>query len=136
MILTAGLLSLGNLWVSVVTFLLAYVFGYALTVGPLMQDGVPLRKALWEAFLAETPSITVMEVTAIGVSLWLAGSAHMGDIRFWSALIVSLSCGLVAAYPVNLLLIHFGVKEGMMDPRMTDHGGHDHNDHHEHAHQA
>ena len=128
-VLTAGLLSLGNFWVAITTFLLAYVFGFALTVGPLVQDGIPLRKALWDALLAETPSITVMEVTAIGVSLWLAGNAGMGDIRFWTSLIVSLTCGLVAAYPVNLLLIHFGVKEGMMDPRMTDHGAHQHEEH-------
>jgi hypothetical protein len=133
-IIAAGLLSLGSFWVSVITFLLAYAAGYALTVGPLVQDGVPLRKALWEAVLAETPSITVMEVTAIGVSLWLAGSANIGDIRFWTALIVSLSCGLAAAYPVNLLLIHFGVKEGMMDPRMTDHSDPaGHNPGHSHA---
>lgn len=121
-IIAAGLLSLGNLWVSVITFTLAYVAGYALTVGPLVQDGVPLRRALWDALLAETPSITVMEVTAISVSIWLAANADMGDIRFWSSLIVSLTCGLIAAYPVNILLIHFGVKEGMMDPRMTGHG--------------
>ncbi|WP_303048527.1 hypothetical protein [Celeribacter sp. HF31] len=30
------------------------------------------------------------------------------------------------AYLVNLLLIRFGVKEGMMDPRMTVHGSMDH----------
>jgi len=124
-IIAAGLLSLGDLWVSVITFTLAYVAGYALTVGPLVQDGVPLRRALWDALVAETPSITVMEVTAIGLSIWLAANAGMGDIRFWSSLIVSLTCGLIAAYPVNILLIHFGVKEGMMDPRMTDH---DHGD--------
>ena len=41
----------------------------------------------------------------------------MGDAIFWSSLIVSLTAGLVAAYPVNVLLIRFGVKEGMMDPR-------------------
>ncbi|WP_238364234.1 DUF4396 domain-containing protein [Mesobacterium pallidum] len=121
-ILAAGLLSLGTVWVSVVTFSLAYVFGYALTVGPLVQDGVPLRKALWEAFVAETPSITVMEVTAISVSLLIGGAAGLGDPLFWSALILSLSCGLLTAYPVNVALIHFGVKEGMMDPRDSHHG--------------
>ncbi|MFD1344430.1 DUF4396 domain-containing protein [Litorisediminicola beolgyonensis] len=129
-ILAAGLLSLGAHWVSVITFSLAYVFGYALTVGPLVQDGVDLRTALKDAAIAETPSITVMEVTAIGISLWLAGGAGIGELRFWTALIVSLTCGLAAAYPVNVLLIRYGVKEGMMDPRMTDHGeGHGDHDH-------
>ncbi|WP_321167225.1 DUF4396 domain-containing protein [Halorubrum trapanicum] len=95
----------------------AYAFGYALTVGPLMQDGVSFPRAMRDAFLSETPSITVMEVVAIGADLWLAGEAGLTDALFWSALVVSLSLGLVAAYPVNVLLIRMGVKEGMMDPR-------------------
>ena len=32
-------------------------------------------------------------------------------------MVVSLSLGLLAAWPVNVLLIRFGVKEGMHDPR-------------------
>jgi hypothetical protein len=119
--IAVGLLGLSTTWVVVITFALAYVAGYALTVGPLVQEGVSLDKALWDAFLAETPSITVMEIVAIGVDLTLAGSAGMGQPLFWSSLIVSLSCGLFAAWPVNAILIHYGVKEGMMDPRNTDH---------------
>jgi hypothetical protein len=115
--IAAGLLSLGNLWIAGITFLLAYVAGYALTVGPLMQEGVDLHTALWDAFLSETASITVMEVTAIGVDLWLARNAHMGEPLFWASLVVSLSTGLLAAYPVNVLLIRFGVKEGMHSPK-------------------
>lgn len=120
-IIAAGLLALGTWWVAAITFALAYVAGYGLTVGPLMQEGVPLRTALWDAFLAETPSITVMEVVAIGADILLAGGAHMSEPIFWSGLIFSLSLGLFAAYPVNVLLIHYGVKEGMMDPRDTEH---------------
>jgi hypothetical protein len=115
--IAAGLLSMGNLGIGLITFALAYVAGYALTVGPLMQDGVPFRSAMWDAFLSETPSITVMEIVAIGTDLTLAGRATMGDTIFWSSLIVSLTMGLLAAYPVNVLLLHFGVKEDMMDPR-------------------
>ncbi|MGB8623963.1 MAG: DUF4396 domain-containing protein [Paracoccaceae bacterium] len=117
--IAAGLLSLGNTGTALITFALAYFAGYALTVGPLMQDGVPLNTAMRDAFIAETPSIAVMEVVAITVDLLLAGQATMGDVRFWSSIIVSLTCGLIAAYPVNVLLIRFGVKEGMMDPRHT-----------------
>jgi hypothetical protein len=119
--IAAGLLSLGNWWVAGTTFVLAYVAGFALTVGPLVQDGVPVRTALWDALLSETPSITVMEVTAIGLDLWLAGRATIGEPLFWASLVISLSCGLIAAYPVNVALIYFGVKEGMMNPKNTDH---------------
>ena len=116
-IIAVGLFQLGNWPTAAITFALAYVAGYALTVGPLMQEGAGLRSALWDAFLAETPSITVMEVTAIGLDLWLSGGAGIGNVLFWSSLILSLTCGLLAAWPVNLLLIRTGVKQGMMDPR-------------------
>ncbi|MFB6236058.1 MAG: DUF4396 domain-containing protein [Halopenitus sp.] len=115
-VIALGLLSLGNLYVALTTFAFAYVFGYAMTVGPLLQEGVPFEEAMRDAFYTETPSITVMEVVAIGTDLWLAGEAGMTDVLFWSALVFSLSLGLLAAYPVNVLLIHFGVKEGMMNP--------------------
>ncbi|ANT62543.1 copper oxidase [Salipiger sp. CCB-MM3] len=134
--IAVGLLSLGNYGTAAITFLFAYVIGFLLTFGPLVQDGMPVPKALKDTFIAETPSIAVMEIVAIGVDLALAGSAGMGDVIFWSSIIVSLSCGLFAAYPVNLLLLKVGVKEGMMDPRMTDHGhGHDHEDAHSHGHE-
>ncbi|SLN60542.1 hypothetical protein ROA7023_02813 [Roseisalinus antarcticus] len=80
---------------------------------------MPYRTALRETFIAETPSIFVMEVVAIGADLLLAGDATMGDVRFWSSIVVSLTLGLLAAYPVNWLLIRNGIKEGMMDPRHT-----------------
>lgn len=121
LVIAVGLLQLSTPWVAGLTFALAYAAGFALTVGPLMQEGVGLRNAVWDAVLSETPSITVMEVVAIGVDLSLAGGVGPGHPLFWSSLAVSLTCGLIAAWPVNLLLIHLGVKEGMMDPRQTDH---------------
>ena len=50
----------------------------------------------------------------------------MGDPLFWGALIFSLSIGLFAAYPFNVLLIRLGVKGGMGDPRDTSGSGHSH----------
>ena len=116
-VLFAGLLALGGSLVTLVgTFALAYTFGYALTVGPLLQDGVGLREAVLDALYSETPSITVMEVTAIGTDTLLAGEATMAQPLFWGALVFSLTLGFVAAYPVNAVLIHVGVKEGMGNP--------------------
>ncbi|EDM69706.1 hypothetical protein RAZWK3B_07844 [Roseobacter sp. AzwK-3b] len=121
LVLTVGILSLSTVWVAGVTFAFAYAAGFALTVGPLMQEGTPFGAAVRDALWSETPSITVMEIVAIGVDLTLAGDAGMGDVLFWSSMIVSLTCGLIAAYPVNLILIRLGIKQGMMDPRNTDH---------------
>ncbi len=121
LVLTVGILSLSTVWVAGVTFAFAYAAGFALTVGPLMQEGTEFGAAVRDALWSETPSITVMEVVAIGVDLTLAGNAGMGEALFWSSMIVSLTCGLIAAYPVNLILIRMGIKQGMMDPRNTDH---------------
>jgi hypothetical protein len=115
--LAAGILALGNWWVAGITFAMAYIMGYALTVGPLMQEGVGLGQALWDAFVSETASIAVMEIVAIGVDLWLAGESGIGDALFWASLVFSLSIGLLAAYPVNVVLIRLGVKEGMHNPK-------------------
>lgn len=116
-VVAVGVLSLPLVGVVALTFTMAFTFGIALTVGPLVEEGMGLSNALSDAFYSETASIVVMEAVAIGVDVWLAGEAGIGDVLFWTALVFSLSIGLFAAYPVNVLLIHLGVKEGMMDPR-------------------
>lgn len=117
LLVAIGLLALGTGWVVAITFGFAYIFGLGLTVGPLLQEGVGIKQAVIDGVLSETASIAVMEAVAISVDLWLAGSAGMGDALFWASMAVSLTLGLAAAYPVNAVLISFGVKEGMHDPR-------------------
>lgn len=123
-LIAAGLLALGNMATAIITFAFAYVFGYGMTFGPLVQAGVPVRRALLDTFYSDTLTIAVMEVTAISLDLWLAARAGMHEPLFWGSLILSLSIGLLAAYPVNVLLVYLGVKEGMGDPRDTE--GHKH----------
>jgi hypothetical protein len=67
-----------------------------------------------------------MEITAVSLDLWLAASATMDQPLFWGSLILSLSVGLIAAYPVNVLLVHLGIKHGMGDPRDTSQHSHGH----------
>lgn len=116
-VVLAGLLAIqSSVAVTLGTFALAYLFGYALTVGPLMQEGVGFGQAMLDALYSETPSITVMEVAAIGTDLLIAGSATIRELLFWGALVFSLSVGFVAAFPVNAALVRLGVKEGMQNP--------------------
>lgn len=115
--LAQGILAFNTIWVVLITFGFAYLFGYALNIGPLMQEGASFSEATKDAFLSETPSITIMEIAAIGTDLLLAGAAGMGSILFWMAMAFSLSVGFIAAYPVNAGLITLGVKEGMMNPQ-------------------
>ncbi|MFW5934355.1 MAG: DUF4396 domain-containing protein [Halolamina sp.] len=114
--IAAGILLLSTVGVVATTFTLAYSFGVAFTVGPLLQEGVDLGEALSDAVYSESGSIVAMETVAIGSDIYLAGEATMGEPVFWASLAVSLSLGFLAAYPVNLGLLHLGVKEGMGDP--------------------
>lgn len=122
LLITVGIFSLGSWWVLGVTFVLAFVAGFVLTVAPLMQEGTPWKQALVDAFYSESASITVMELAALAVDLLLGGSTNLAQPRFWTSMVLSLSCGLLAAYPVNVLLIHLGIKKGMRDPRAVTHG--------------
>lgn len=124
-LISVGLFALGNFWAAIITFSLAYVFGFALNIGPMMQNGMAFREAFKGAFVAETISIVVMESVAITTDLYLGGKSTMGDALFWNSLFVSLSLGLFAAWPANYLLIRYGLKGGMGDPRDV-HGQHAH----------
>lgn len=115
--ISVGAFAAGAWVTAVITFLMAYAMGLAFTIKPLMDDGVSFPRALRDGVWSESASIVVMEAVAILVDLSLAGDAGLDTIQFWTSLIVSLSVGFIAAYPVNLALIHLGVKRGMHDPR-------------------
>lgn len=124
LILAVGILSLGPWPTALITFAFAFTFGLVLTIGPLISDGVALGTATKDALFSETASIVMMEAVAIGVDIWLSGGAGLGDVLFWSSMLVSLTLGLFAAWPVNVALVAAGVKAGMHDPReMAKMGG-------------
>ncbi len=89
---------------------LAFVFGYALTLRPLLSSGVAVRAALGLAFAADTLSITVMEIVDNAILLLIPGAMDAGitDGLFWGSLAIALVVAGVAAYPVNRWLIARG----------------------------
>ncbi len=89
---------------------LAYLFGYSFTLVPLLRSGVPARKAMGLAFVADTLSITVMEIVDNVVMLVVPGAmdATLGDTLFWGSLAFALAVAWVAAFPVNRWLIARG----------------------------
>src|SRR5882672_8736242 len=62
-------LAWGNLATIVLSVVLAFVFGYALTVRPLLASGLPLRKAAGLALASDTASIGSMEVVDNAIML-------------------------------------------------------------------
>jgi len=89
---------------------LAFFFGYALTIRPLLASGMRLARAARLAFAADTLSIAVMEITdnAILLAIPSAMDAHLVDPLFWGSLAVSLAIAGVVAFPVNRWLIGRG----------------------------
>jgi len=89
---------------------LAFVFGYALTLRPLLGSGMAIGTAMGLALAADTVSITVMEIVDNAIILAIPGAmdAAITDVLFWASLAVALLVAGIAAYPVNRWLIARG----------------------------
>ena len=100
----------GNVASIAIAVVLAFFFGYSLTLRPLLKVGVTLRQAARVAFAADTVSIAVMEVVDNGFVLLVPGAmeAGLGDFLFWWSLGLGLFIAFWAAFPVNRLLIARG----------------------------
>ena len=100
----------GNVSSIAISVVLAFFFGYSLTVGPVLRAGVPPRRALPLAFASDTASITVMEITDNAFILLVPGAiaAGLGQALFWWSLAVSLLIAFVFAFPLNRWLIARG----------------------------
>ena len=90
--------------------LLAFFFGYAFTLVPLVRAGLALGSAIGIALAADTLSITVMEIVDNAVILLVPGAMDAGldSALFWGSLTVALAIAFVAAFPVNRWLISRG----------------------------
>lgn len=88
---------------------LAFMFGYALTLLPLLK-AVSVASALKLALAADTASITVMEIVDNAIMLVIPGAmdAGLATLLFWGSLAFSLAVAGVAAFPVNRWLIARG----------------------------
>jgi hypothetical protein len=100
----------GNAATIAISIVLAFCFGYALTVRSVRRAGVEMRRALSLAFASDTLSIATMEIVDNGFVLLVPGAlaAGLGDGLFWWSLAVSLAIAFVAAVPVNRWLIARG----------------------------
>jgi hypothetical protein len=89
---------------------LAFVFGYAFTIGPVMRSGLALRAAIPVALAADTVSITVMEIVDNAVMLLVPGAmdAGLASWLFWGSLAFALAVAFIVTVPVNRWLIGRG----------------------------
>jgi hypothetical protein len=89
---------------------LAFLFGYAFTVVPLLKAGLAFEAVLKLALAADTVSIMTMEIVDNAIMLVIPGAMDAGldTGLFWLSLAVALLIAGVAAFPVNRWLISRG----------------------------
>ena len=106
----ATALGLGNAASIALSIALAFLFGYSLTIRPVVRAGVGFRRALGVVLASDTVSITTMEIVDNAFILVVPGAlaAGLGDGLFWWSLAVSLAIAFVLTVPVNRWLIGRG----------------------------
>ena len=100
----------GNAATVVLSVVLAFFFGYALTMIPLIRNGLTLNEATGLALASDTASITIMEIVDNAIMLAIPGAmvAGLSSPLFWGSLAGSLVIAGAAAFPVNRWLISRG----------------------------
>lgn len=93
-----------------VAVVLAFFFGYLLTLLPLRRAGVNWSAAIKLALAADTVSIIVMEIVDNGVMLVIPGAmnATLASGLFWGALALSLLVAFLVTTPINKWIIGRG----------------------------
>jgi len=89
---------------------LAFLFGYSLTMIPLMRAGLGLRRSIRIGLAADTASIVIMEIVDNLIILIIPGAmaAPLDSLLFWWSMALSLVAAGIAAFPVNRFLIARG----------------------------
>ena len=126
------ILGWGTFATIVLAIILAFFFGYLLTMLPLLRSGLALGTVLPLAFASDTLSITVMEIVDNLIILVIPGAmeAGLGSLLFWGSLAFALAVAFVAAFPVNRWLIVRG--KGHAVVHEYHHSQHNHYSQHNH----
>ena len=100
----------GDMETIALAVVLAFFFGYSLTMLPLLRAGIAFGAAVPLALASDTISIAIMEVVDNAIMLLIPGAMDAGldNLRFWGSLAVALLIAGACAYPVNRWLISRG----------------------------
>src|SRR5688572_7167260 len=94
----------------ILAVVLAFFFGYALTMRPLLASGLAMGPVLRLALAADTVSIAIMEIVDNAIMLVIPGAMDAGLTTglFWGSLAAALLIAGAVAFPVNRWLISRG----------------------------
>ena len=118
-------LGLSTLTTIVISVGLAFIFGYALSLLPLLKAGLALTAALSIVLAADTLSILTMEIVDNTIMAIIPGAMNAGLVNpiFWLAMPISLAVAFFAAFPVNRYLLQRGKGHALVHE-------HQHSNHH------
>jgi uncharacterized protein DUF4396 len=99
-----------NLLQIVLAVVLAFIFGYSLTLWPVLRAGLSFRQATGVALVADTVSIAIMEAVDNGFVLVVPGAidAGLGDAKFWWSIALGFAIAFGPAWAANRWLIARG----------------------------
>ena len=100
----------GNVTSIALAVVLAFVFGYSLTLMPVLRAGLSLRRATGVALAADTVSIAIMEAVDNGLVALVPGAldAGLADAKFWWSIGLGFAIAYGPAWAVNRWLIARG----------------------------
>ena len=103
-------LGLSDVQTIVLAVLLAFAFGYGLTMLPLLRSGMTKAQAVKVALVSDTASITSMEIIDNTIMVLIPGAmmASLTSWLFWGSLLVSLMVAFILTVPLNRWLISRG----------------------------
>ena len=112
----ATALGWGNAASISISIVLAFFFGYLLTIQPVLRAGIGIRRAVRIALASDTVSIATMEIVDNAFILIVPGALAAGltDPLFWWSLALSLAIAFVVTVPVNRWLIARGRGHAVM----------------------
>jgi hypothetical protein len=89
---------------------LAFFFGYSLTLIPLLRAGTALAAAIGIALVADTLSIATMELVDNAILIVWPGAldAGLAEFLFWGSLAIALAVAWGPTFFVNRALITRG----------------------------
>ena len=130
----------------IVSVILAFISGFALSAVPLVRSGISVPRSLRLVLAADTLSIATMELVDNAVMMVIPGAmdATLLDGLFWLSMALALAAAFAVAYPVNVYLLNRGKGHAIThkhmhgqqhsDAQHDGHSRHDHSDDHSHHH--
>jgi Domain of unknown function (DUF4396) len=100
----------GNVATIALAIVLAFIFGYSLTMWPVLRAGLSFRQASGVALASDTVSIAIMEAVDNGFVLLVPGAiaAGLGDAKFWWSIALGFAIAFPPAWAANRWLIARG----------------------------